>query len=66
LEELSDDHCIHPELGEVLNLLDPTRCEDEDEEEEEEDGEEGEEEYKNEHEEEEYEEWDEWANDRIH
>ncbi|KXG45503.1 uncharacterized protein PGRI_040520 [Penicillium griseofulvum] len=50
LEELSVDHCIHPELGEVLNLLDPARCEDEDEEDKEEEDEE----------------WDEWSNDRIH
>ncbi|KAJ5959921.1 uncharacterized protein N7479_007071 [Penicillium vulpinum] len=38
LEDLADSHCIHPGLAEVLDILDPTRGEDEEE------GDEGEEE----------------------
>ncbi|KAJ5774206.1 hypothetical protein N7457_009102 [Penicillium paradoxum] len=47
LEELSNEHCIHPGLEDVLNVIDPNRgSEDEDEEDEEEQEEEEEEEEK--------------------
>ncbi|KAJ5385037.1 hypothetical protein N7517_002948 [Penicillium concentricum] len=37
LEELAEDHCIHPGLQDVLDLLDPTDCVDEEEDDGEED-----------------------------